>query len=75
MNGRAKREIRSKVRLAYCLVDILEYDVSNLRSDSYECDPEELKSTLNETKETIQNISDIIAEIEYMLYLDKFKGA
>lgn len=31
MNVRVKRELQNKARLAYCLVDILEYDVDNLK--------------------------------------------
>lgn len=59
----------------HCLVDILEYDVDNLKNDTNECKSEELLETLTEVKETLQNITDIIVEMEYALYLDKFKGA
>lgn len=75
MNTRVKRELQNKARLAYCLVDILEYDVDNLKNDTNECKSEELLETLTEVKETLQNITDIIVEMEYTLYLDKFKGA
>lgn len=75
MNTRVKRELQNKARLAYCLVDILEYDVDNLKNDTNECKSEELLETLTEVKETLQNITDIIVEMEYALYLDKFKGA
>nr|DAH43984.1 MAG TPA: hypothetical protein [Caudoviricetes sp.] len=75
MNVRVKRELQNKARLAYCLVDILEYDVDNLKNDTNECKSEELLETLTEVKETLQNITDIIVEMEYALYLDKFKGA
>lgn len=75
MNVRVKRELQNKARLAHCLVDILEYDVDNLKNDTNECKPEELLETLTEVKETLQNITDIIVEMEYALYLDKFKGA
>jgi hypothetical protein len=75
MNVRVKRELQNKARLAHCLVDILEYDVDNLKNDTNECKSEELLETLTEVKETLQNITDIIVEMEYALYLDKFKGA
>lgn len=75
MNVRVKRELQNKARLAHCLVDILEYDVDNLKNDTNECKSEELLKTLTEVKETLQNITDIIVEMEYALYLDKFKGA
>lgn len=75
MNNRAKREIQNKARLAYCLVDILEYDIDNLKNDAHECNPDELMETLTETKTTMQNLIDIMTEIEYVLYLDKLKEA
>lgn len=73
MNSRSKREIQNKTRLAHCLVDILEYDIDNLKNDANECKPDELMETLTETKATMQNLIDIMTEIEYILYLDKLK--
>lgn len=70
MNTRVKREIRNKARLIYCLVEVLEYDAENLKNDTNECKPEDLARTLQESKETIQNITDLLVEIEYILYLD-----
>lgn len=70
MNTRVKREIRNKARLIYCLVEVLEYDAENLKNDTNECKPEDLARTLQESKETIQNITDLLIEIEYILYLD-----
>lgn len=75
MSSRLKREIQNKTRLAYCLVDILEYDVDNLKNDAHECNPDELMETLQGTKATMQNIIDIVTEIEYILYLEKLKEA
>lgn len=75
MSSRSKREIQNKTRLAHCLVDILEYDIDNLKNDAYECNPDELMETLQETKATMQNIIDIVTEIEYVLYLEKLKEA
>ena len=75
MSGRSKREIQNKTRLAHCLVDILEYDIDNLKNDAHECNPDELMETLQETKATMQNIIDIVTEIEYFLYLEKLKEA
>lgn len=70
MTDRTKREIRNKARLACCLADILEYDTENLKNDSNECNPDQLYKTIQETKETIQNLVDMVTEIEYALYLD-----
>lgn len=75
MNNRSKREIQNKTRLAHCLVDILEYDIDNLKNDAHECNPDELTKTLQETKETMQNLIDIVTEIEYVIYLENLKEA
>lgn len=75
MSSRSKREIQNKTRLAHCLVDILEYDIDNLKNDAHECNPDELMETLQETKATMPNIIDIVTEIEYILYLEKLKEA
>lgn len=71
MRVKSKQEIRNKARLTYCLVDILEYDIENLKNDTNECNPDDLIITLQEAKETLQNITDLITEIEYVLYLEK----
>ena len=73
MIGKTKREIRNKTRLAYCLVDILEYDIDNLKNEAHDCDPDILMETVQETKTTLQNIVDIMTELEYILYLEKLK--
>lgn len=70
MNARIKREIRNKVRLVCCLVEVLEYDAANLKNDTNEYRPDDLAKTLQDTKEIIQNITDLLTEIEYILYLD-----
>lgn len=75
MNNRSKREIQNKTRLAHCLADILEYDIDNLKNDAHECNPDELTKTLQETKETMQNLIDIVTEIEYVIYLENLKEA
>ena len=63
-------EIRNKARLTCCIIDILEYDLNNLKNDSNECNPDELLLTLQDAKETLQNISDLISEIEYIVYMN-----
>lgn len=73
MNNSTKKDIRSKSRLARGLVEVLQYDTDNLVSDSNECHIDELIETLLDTKETLQNLTDIMTEIEYLLYLHKFK--
>lgn len=73
MNNKTKREIRSKARIACGLSDVLKYDTSNILSDANECHMDILIETVLNTKETLQNLVDVIAEIEYLLYLERFK--
>jgi hypothetical protein len=73
MNCKSKRDIRNKSRLACGLVNILKYDVDNLMSDANECNLDRLMDTMQEAKETLQNVIDVMAEIEYVLYLNKFR--
>ena len=55
------------------LINILKYDAGNLMPDANECDISTLIDTVPETKETLQNLVDVIAEIEYVLYLNTLK--
>lgn len=73
MNSKIRRDIRNKARLACGLANILKYDVDNLVTDASDGDHKGLMETVQETKETLQNLADTIAEIEYILYLDRFK--
>lgn len=73
MDNKTKREIRSKARIANGLADVLRYDTSNIISDANECHMDILIGTVLDTKETLQNLVDVITEIEYLLYLEAFK--
>lgn len=73
MSNKAKREIRSKARIANGLADVLRYDTGNIVSDANECHMDILIDTVLDTKQTLQNLVDVIVEIEYLLYLETFK--
>ena len=73
MSDKTKREIRSKARIAHGLADVLKYDTGNIVSDANECYMDVLINTVLDTKETLQNLADVITEIEYLLYLETFK--
>lgn len=69
MNNQIKSSIRSKARLIYGLLNVLEYDVDNLRLDVHTCEIANLMRTIRDTNTTLENLIDIVAEIEYLLYL------
>jgi hypothetical protein len=73
MSSKTKREIRSKARIASGLADVLKYDTGNIMSDANDCYMDVLIDTVSDTKETLQNLVDVVTEIEYLLYLEKFK--
>jgi hypothetical protein len=69
MNNQIKNSIRAKARLIYGLLNVLEYDIDNLRSDVNTCEVASLMKTIQDTNMTLENLIDIVAEIEYLLYL------
>lgn len=73
ISNETKHEVRSKARIAHGLADVLRYDTGNIVSDANECHMDILIDTVFDTKETLQNLMDVIAEIEYLLYLETFK--
>lgn len=73
MSNKSKQEIRSKARIAHGLADVLRYDTGNIMSDANECHLDILIETVLDTKATMQNLVNVIAEIEYLLYLETFK--
>lgn len=69
MNNKAKNDIRAKAKLTYGLLNILKYDIDNLRIDVNSCDMESLRRTLQDTARTLENMIDVIGEIEYIVFL------
>ena len=73
MNQTAKNNIRAKAKLTYGLLNILKYDIDNLRVDVKDCDLESLRRTLEDTNRTLENLTDVIGEIEYVVFLHNTK--
>ena len=73
MNQTAKNNIRAKAKLAYGLLNILKYDIDNLRVDVKDCDLDSLKRTLDDTNRTLENLTDVVGEIEYIVFLHSTK--
>lgn len=69
MKNKAKNDIRAKAKLAYGLLNILKYDIDNLRIDVNSCDENSLRKTLQDTNRTLENLIDVIGEIEYIVFL------
>ena len=73
MNYKTKRELQNKARLACGLADILKYDSENLVMELNELYEDYFIEAIRDTKETMQNFIDTITEMEYLLYLERFK--
>lgn len=74
MNNKTKNDIQAKAKLAYGLLNVLEYDIDNLRIDVNECDVNSLRKTLQDTTRTLDNLIDVIGEIEYIVFLYGTEG-
>lgn len=66
-----KRGVRGRARLLRGLTNVLQVDADYIWSDSSDQDLVCLGESLREAKTTLQQITDCLTELEYMLYLMK----
>lgn len=66
-----KRGIKGRARLLRGLTNVLQVDADYIWSDSSNQEILCLSESVKEAKMTIQQITDCITELEYMLYLMK----
>lgn len=66
-----KLEMRNKARVASGLLNLLTDDIYHVSADANDFDLICLEESINDTKSTIQMLTDTIAELEYALYLSK----
>lgn len=66
-----KRGIKGRARLLRGLTNVLQVDADYIWSDSSNQEMLCLSESVKEAKMTIQQITDCITELEYMLYLMK----
>jgi hypothetical protein len=66
-----KKELRSRARLLRGLANVLQLDADYIWSDASGFDPVCLGESLREAKMTMQQATDCLTEIEYLLYLSK----
>lgn len=66
-----KRGVRGRARLLRGLTNVLQVDADYIWSDSSDHDPVCLGESIREAKTTLQQITDCLTELEYMLYLMK----
>ena len=66
-----KRGIKSRARLLRGLTNVLQVDADYIWSDSSNYEILCLNESIREAKLTLQQVTDCITELEYMLYLLK----
>lgn len=71
MKMQTKNDIRTKVRLLYGLAYVLREDIDELRIHSADSDIECLQMFVQETTETMEKLINILAEIEYIIFLEQ----
>ena len=74
MHHKTKQGIRDKARLTYGLSLVLKDDVDTLRSCVNDFDIDRLYEAIRDTVETLDKLVDVMAQLEYILYLEKLKG-
>lgn len=70
MENKDRRDILGKIKLVNGLMSIMEYDVNNIKNDILSGEVSNLGSVIEDTNTTLDNLIDVIAEIEYILYLN-----
>ena len=66
-----KMDMRSKARMANGLLNLLKDDIYHVSADANDFDLLCLEESINDTKSTLQMLTDTITELEYALYLSK----
>ena len=66
-----RRGLKTRARLLRGLVNVMQADADYIWSDSNNYEILCLTESLKEAKTTLQQITDCMTEIEYMLYLIK----
>lgn len=66
-----RRGVRGRARLLRGLTNVLQVDADYIWSDSSDHDLVCLGESIREAKTTLQQITDCLTELEYMLYLMK----
>lgn len=64
-----KREVKARARLLRGLVNVFQLDADYIWSDSNNYDAACLNESIQEAKITLQQITDSLTELEYLLYL------
>lgn len=72
MDNKTRNDILGKARLIHGLLTILEYDIDNIKNDVLIGETSNLSRTIQDTNTSLDNLIDVIAEMEYILYLNGY---
>lgn len=74
MDYELKKQLRDKAQFAYGLLNALKCDIDNLRKDVNDYDLVKIEESIRNTNETLQKLTLLIEELDYIFKLDKIKG-
>ena len=72
MENKTRRDILGKIKLIYGLMSIMEYDISNIKNDVVAGETINFAATIQDMNTTLDNLIDVIAELECLLYLNGY---
>jgi hypothetical protein len=75
MTNNAKHDLKKRARIARGILNLLTDDLDQIRVDADDFDLICLEDSIQETRRTLQMLTDNITEMEYMLYLIKTKSS
>lgn len=74
MRAKLKQDLIDKTRLTYGLTLVLKDDVDRIRSYTGEFDIDNMYEAVRDATDTVDKLLDILAHIEYFLYLEKLES-
>ena len=73
MNAKFKQNLIDKARLTYGLSFVLKDDIDTMRTYANNFDIENLYESVRDVTDTLDKLIDAVAQLEYILYLEKLK--
>ncbi len=70
-----KKDMKSRARLLRGLANVLQLDADYIWTDANNFDLICLGESVNEAKTTLQQATDCLTELEYLVYLTKREGS
>ena len=73
MSAKLKQNLIDKARLTYGLSFVLKDDIDTMRTYANNFEIENLYESIRDVTDTLDKLIDTVAQLEYILYLEKLK--